>query len=264
MRRQGAAERAGRLAASTQEFVENASHELRTPITIARGHAQLLRTTAVGRQAAADVEVVLEELERLSRISDRLLILAAAEQPSFLALAPVDLHTLVARSVDRWRVPATSRRWLVDLAVDGTLPADEERLGSAIDALLENAVKYTEEDAVICVSARAAGETAAIDVWDNGVGISPEELPRIFDRFYRGNGNGNGHGNGHGGNGNGAGTNGGTGLGLAIVKAIVEAHGGTVAVKSDVGRGTRFSVRLGGFRSRTTATSAIGAPEPAL
>jgi signal transduction histidine kinase len=242
-RRQTALDEVSRLAESERRLVErernlvrDVSHELRTPITVARGHAELIHRNAVG-QTAEDAEVVLDELARLSRIAERLLILAAAEHPEFLRRAPVEVERLIVDTARRWS-PAAPRRWTVDAPVDGVLYADEERLESTLDALVENAVKFTDEGDAIRIEARHDGSVAIIEVSDTGVGIPADQLSRIFDRFSRVD-EGRRRRNG----------SGGTGLGLPIVKAIVEAHGGSVGVRSELGKGTTFSLRIPGFRS---------------
>src|ERR1051325_1726324 len=133
-RHQAATEEVRRLAESERRlrererhFVRNASHELRTPITVARGHAELIRTASEGDEVIKDVEVVLDELKRLSRISERLLIIAAAEHQGLLHLRPVDLGELIATTANRWTATA-DRAWRLSVLADGTMPADQERL----------------------------------------------------------------------------------------------------------------------------------------
>jgi signal transduction histidine kinase len=224
------AESEHRLLERERDFVRDASHELRTPITVARGHAELIREAHQGEQAGRDAEVVLDELSRLSRVSERLLILAAAEHPDFLHREPVVVSEMVESAAKRWAATAP-RRWRVDLASDRVVSVDRQRLAIALDALIENAVKFTEAEDRIAIAARANEGTAVIEVSDTGDGISSEQQERIFDRFARVD---DARGR----------QNGGTGLGLAIVKAIVEAHGGTVSVRSRPGQGATFQISL--------------------
>jgi signal transduction histidine kinase len=236
-----------RLLESQREFVRDASHELHTPITVAQGHAELIRSAAGDRQIAEDAEVVLDELGRLSRMSERLLILAAVDHPEFLVTAPTPAGPLVEATARRWSA-TPGRRWQRDITADGWIQADEERLRMALDALIENAVKYTHEGDTVAIRARGNEDELLIEIADTGVGIPAEDIPRVFERFKRANGNG-------------ARPRGGAGLGLAIVKAVVEGHGGSVSVKSVVGRGSLFRVVLPGYRP-FPATAADTADPP--
>jgi len=228
-RRQAALEELRRVTERERDFVRDASHELRTPITIARGHAELIRAAAESDQIVADAEIVLDELSRLERVAERLLLLAAVEHPGFLRLSLVDVDALVTETGRRWSASAT-RAWRVHADAGGLVYADGERLSYALDALIENAVKFTSNGGAIAIRAWKAGDAAMIEVRDDGPGVAPEQSGRIFERF--------------------AGTRGGggTGLGLPIVKAIVEAHGGSITLHSSVGAGASFRVRLPGFR----------------
>jgi two-component system OmpR family sensor kinase len=243
-RRQAALEEVHRAADRERDFLRDASHQLRTPITIARGHAELIRADCAGRQSVADADVVLDELEKLARISERLLLLAAIEHPDFLRRTPIDFGRLVGGTAQRWSASAR-RRWAIDVRAEGCISADPERLASALDALIENAVKYTNEADTILVSAHSIGGTAVIEVRDTGPGIAPDDVGRIFERFARG----------------GDGSRGGTGLGLPIVKAIVEAHGGSVGVQR-LAEGVVFRVQLPGFRP--TQASPVRIPAAAI
>jgi signal transduction histidine kinase len=227
------AESEHRLVESQREFVRDASHELRTPITVARGHVELIRAASEGRQSAEDAEVVLDELGRLDQISERLLILASAEHPDFLRREPVSMEDLVEESGRRWSVTAP-RRWEVRVEGPGTIEVDRQRIRFALDALVENAVKFTSEGERVAIVGRGYDGQAILEVSDEGEGIPQDQLERIFDRFARVD-------DGR------ARRSGGTGLGLAIVKAIAEAHGGSVSVQSAPGRGATFRMAIPGF-----------------
>jgi two-component system, OmpR family, sensor kinase len=224
-RRADAMDDVRRAAARERDFVRDASHLLRTPITVARGHAELLVAGTDG-QERRDGEVVVGELERLSRIAGHLLVLASSEAPRPAGLAPVDVGALLRGTVRRW-AGAADRDWRCEVAVDGVLPGDEERLVLALDALVENAVRATGAGDRIAVRGRADGATAVLEVADAGTGIAPDLLPRVFERFA-------------------SGANG-TGLGLAIVRAVAEAHGGSVDLVSAPGEGTTARLRLPGL-----------------
>jgi len=218
-----------RLLATQRRFLQDASHQLRTPITIALGHAELLARGLTSRQEGHDIQVVLGELNRLRRIAERLLVIAAAEGPEFLHLEPVALDSFTMEILRRWR-PTANRSWQVGRLDQATVQADRERLGLAVDALLENAVRHTGDGDVIKLSVLAAraGGPARMIVADDGQGIPAELLPHIFDRFRSGD---SGHPRG-------------TGLGLALVRAVARAHGGDVLVRSRPNRGSEFELLL--------------------
>jgi signal transduction histidine kinase len=220
-----------RLLANHRRFLQDASHQLRTPITIAMGHAELLARGLVGRQEGHDIQVVLGELNRLRRIAERLLVITAAQGPEFLHLEPVALDTFTMEILRRWR-PTVDRRWQLGKLDQATVEADRERLGLAIDALLENAVRHTGDGDVIKLSVVAVGYGMPVRmiVADTGQGIPAELLPHIFDRFRSGD---SGHPRG-------------TGLGLALVQAVARAHGGDVVVRSRPGQGSEFEMLLPG------------------
>jgi signal transduction histidine kinase len=224
-----------RLLANQRRFLQDASHQLRTPITIALGHAELLGSIVTGEQEAHDVEVILGELNRLRHISERLLVIAAADDPEFLRLEPVALDRLTMEIIRRWR-PTATRQWRVGQLDGVSVFADAERLGLAVDALLENAVRHTGSGDVIKLSVVKgwAGEPVRMIVADSGSGIPGDRLDRIFERFSTGN----------------DGTSRGTGLGLALVRAVARAHGGEVRVRSTVGEGSEFELLLPGVPSR--------------
>jgi signal transduction histidine kinase len=218
-----------RLLEGQRRFVQDASHELRTPITIAMGHADLLAREIRDPELAEDAGIVVDELLRLRRLADRLLLLASSADPDFLTTSPTEVHPLLAEARARWA--PSERRFVVERGNAAVALADPERLGTALDALIENAVKQTEPGDEIRLGARREGGRVAVWVADSGPGIAPEQLEAIFDRFARldvGRSR----------------DRGGVGLGLAIVKAIAEAHGGSVRVRSALGRGSVFEVLL--------------------
>jgi signal transduction histidine kinase len=236
-RRQAALDKAERHARGEhvmlerqRDFVRDASHELRTPITVARGHLDLVRSLVGEPQALDDLDVVRDELERLAVLSERLLLLAAADHPEFLSIREVDVGALLAETVRRWH-PAADRAWSLEVGQDAVVEADPDRLAVAIDAVIENALDATEPGDRIRVGSRAKDESIVIEVADTGVGIAPGALERVFERFARADADR-------------ARASGGTGLGLAIVRSIAEAHGGTVRIDSEPGVGTSVSIRL--------------------
>jgi signal transduction histidine kinase len=217
------------LLEQQRQFLQDASHELGTPITIALGHAELIEHSAGDTAIAADARVTVDELLRMRRLTSRLLLLASTDGPSFLNLAPVDGADLMIETLQRWsHVP---RHWSLGMLGPGTVHADCDRLTLALDALIENAVEHTDPGGDIELSVRCEGDEIAFVMADSGPGIPDADMGRIFSRFSRID----------------AGrsrTVGGFGLGLAIVKAIAEAHHGSVRVQSTVGKGSVFELRL--------------------
>jgi signal transduction histidine kinase len=218
-----------RLLERERRFVQDASHELRTPITVALGHAELIQRQATDPTVAQDAAVIADELMRLRRLVDGLLLLAGTEDPQLLHQRPVDVEVIVVEALRRWA--ATPRKWLLGGADEAIVLADTDRLAVAFDALIENAVQHTPELGTIEVGVRRRDGLAQVSFRDTGTGIPEEDLDRIFDRFARADPGRSRH-------------TGGFGLGLSIVRTIVEAHGGTIHVSSRVGVGTTFLVEL--------------------
>jgi signal transduction histidine kinase len=211
-----------------RRFIQNASHELRTPITVAIGHAELLQRATDPATMASDARVVVEELMRLRRLSERLLLLASAEHPDFLHKRPVEIEPVLVEALHRWS--PTPRQWRLGATDEALVEADADRLALAIDALVENAVKHTTPEDWIELSVRR-NHGVEITVADSGTGIPPEELEHIFERFARASSSRQRDKEG-------------LGLGLSIVKTIAEAHGGTLRVRSEVGKGSEFEMVL--------------------
>jgi signal transduction histidine kinase len=200
-------------------------------VTIARGHLELVRWD---EPHSRELAVALDELGRIDRIISRLLLLAKAERPDFVVGRELDVEPFLEDVFLRWSDVAP-RVWRLGPLVRGTVWADEEALRIALDALLENAVKYTEPHELVEVRAFAAERQLVLEVADCGRGVQPEALGRIFERFARADD---------------ARTRdlGGAGLGLAIVHALIRAHGGSCDASAQVPRGTVFTIRLPGFR----------------
>jgi two-component system OmpR family sensor kinase len=222
-------EKNARLLDAQRRFLQDASHHLRTPITIALTHAELLAQEVTGEQELRDIQMVIGEMTRLRRLSERLLVIAGSEDPDFLRSEPVALDEFALEVIERWQ-PTAQRRWKLGRLDAATVMADQERLGLAVDALLENAVKFTSADEIIELSVviDPVG-VGRLGVSDTGSGIPAEELPRVFDRFRTGNGDRRVRG---------------TGLGLALVRAVAGAHGGSVTVHSTLGKGSDFAILL--------------------
>ncbi|MHB1468010.1 MAG: sensor histidine kinase [Solirubrobacteraceae bacterium] len=218
-------------------FVAAVSHELRTPLTSIRGYLELVREGEVGELTAEQEEflaIVDRNADRLLRVIGDLLAIAQADSGRLsLELREVDLWTLVTDAVEAV-TPAVEAKGISLRHRAGAVPSlvgDPHRLGQVLDNLLSNAVKFTPAGGVVEVRTSIQGRAALLEVADTGMGMSPGEQARLFERFYR--------------------TSAaneqaipGTGLGLAIVKAIVESHGGQITVESREGQGTTFRVCL--------------------
>jgi signal transduction histidine kinase len=219
-----------------ERFLQDASHELRTPVTIARGHLELYRR-APGH--SSELDVALDELQRMEHILERLLLLAKAGEPDAVSREPIDLETFLEDVFMRWSEVAP-RVWQLGTLATGTLVADPEALRIALDALLENAVKHTEPtDGIEVRSSADGGGEVVIVVADEGSGIPADALDRIWERFGRADLARTR-------------TDGGVGLGLTIVDAIARAHGGRCTVETSQ-HGSSFVLRLPGFTADRAA-----------
>lgn len=216
-----------------REFVQNASHELRTPITVALAHSELAQRTALP-ESASDLAVVVDELERLRRLADRLLTLATAQNAGSDESTPISLAGFLERTLRRWQ--AIPRCWNMSVLDDVEVCVDEQRMAVAVDALVENAVRFTSEGDQIQLSVQRTGAEAVLTVADSGSGIPEGQRSSMFERFRRGDvqpserGVSDDAGN--------------FGLGLAIVRAVADANGGRVMAGSSHLGGAALSVCL--------------------
>ena len=243
-----------RLERVRRDFVTNVSHELRTPITAIRLLAETLQKGAIeDREVAAGfIQRIALEVGHMGQMVEELLELSRIESGQRpLNLAPVPLTDLV-ETIDRLRPLAEERR--LDLSVvvaPGTPPllGDASRLGQVLRNLVHNAIKFTQPEGRITVTAKPldGGGWVEITVQDTGVGIRPEDLPRIFERFWKADSSRQRDGEG-------------TGLGLAIARHVVEAHGGQIRVESEPRRGTTFIVQLPAATAAVAATPDDASP----
>ena len=213
--------------AAQRQFVDDAGHELRTPITVIRGHLELMGEDPDERSAT--VALVTDELDRMTRIVDDLLVLAKYEQPDFVIAHPLDLGELT-RELAMKGATLSERVWTVEEVADVVITADHDRLTQAMMNLMRNAIEHTPLTAELAIGSRLEGPEARIWVQDTGPGIPADEQERIFTRFARGSG--------------GRRPAAGAGLGLAIVRSIAEAHHGRVEVHSQPGEGSVFTLVL--------------------
>lgn len=228
----------GRLESAFQHisrFTADASHELRTPLTALRGE---LEATAqypqLPREARETIGSALEETERLSKIVQGLLAVSRLDAgEAEMERVALDLSELAASTAEQMRLLAEDKN--ISLSCNAPEPVmvegDLARLKQVVVNLLDNAINYTASGGIVRLMVRAAGDRAILEVEDNGVGISKDALPHIFERFYRVDKARSRQ-------------MGGAGLGLSIVQAICAAHGGEILVDSTEGHGSRFTVRL--------------------
>jgi heavy metal sensor kinase len=220
---------------SQQRFIADASHEMRTPLTVLRGELEVAlrheRSTADYRET---LESCREEIDRLSRLADNLLALARLDSGARLELREsLDLGTLARETAER--MSPRARELGVQLRVEATLAlsiaGDRLALERALENLLENALRHTPRGEWVGIRVSQEGRLGVVEISDRGPGIAEEHRGRIFDRFYRVELSRSRD-------------RGGAGLGLAIVKSLIVAHGGTVEVRSQIGQGSTFIVRL--------------------
>jgi signal transduction histidine kinase len=224
-------ERLENLFTSQQRFLADVSHELRTPLTVIKGSADLIRKLGPDEES---LDSIKDEADRLTRMVGDLLLLAQAESGKLpLTLAPVALDVLITDVLQEMRVLAGDKVRLKLTEID-QLPVtgDRDRLKQVFINLVSNAIQYTPTGGDVYLSLSRSGEMARFIVRDTGPGIPAKDLPRIFDRFYRGEKSRT------------RSKTGGFGLGLSIAHFIAEAHGGRIEVDSQEGRGTTFAVYL--------------------
>lgn len=208
-----------------RRFIDDAGHELRTPITVIRGHLDLMSDDPEDRRRT--MELVSDELDRMSRMVNDLLTLARTEHPDFLHLRTTDLDELTLRMFENARGLAP-RDWRLEGTADGRAIVDEQRLMQAVLQLAANAARHTEDGQAIAMGSGILDGHLRFWVHDSGLGVPHAERDRIFERFYRSPSRRH--------------PADGAGLGLAIVKAIAEAHGGHVELDSQPGHGATFAV----------------------
>ena len=220
-----------------RNFINDAGHELRTPITIIRGHLELMDENIDPQCQGETVELVIDELDRMTRLVEDLVVLAKAERPDFLQIETIELSSFVAELFGKLQTLG-ERNWHLDNQIpSGKMTGDRQRITQAIVNLAINAVQHTEIDSLIVFGAKLegdppkeAGAANRVKFWirDTGNGIPASEQERIFDRFARAK--------------NSRRRSSGSGLGLSIVKAVVEAHGGAINLQSKLGIGSTFTL----------------------
>ncbi len=225
------------LDKSRREFVANVSHEMRTPLTSIKGACE---TILADEGMNADMRsfflnMAVEECDRMTRIVSDLLVLSRLDNKrTQWSIDKFDTDKMLSHIIEVMRVDAEAHSHTLTYDAKGELPhvtADKERIEQVLINILSNAIKYTPDGGSVTLSARALDSQIQIDVRDTGIGIPEEDLPHLFERFYRVEKSRTSE-------------TGGTGLGLAIAKEIVEAHGGSISVASELGKGSVITVVL--------------------
>ncbi|ADW67594.1 sensor histidine kinase [Granulicella tundricola] len=217
-----------------RRFSADVSHELRTPLTIMRGELeQVLLDTEVDSATRVSVFSALDEISRMSKIVESLLAIARLDSGAdSINTLPTDVSELCRWTVEQMHLLAEEKNIGLEIETRPLMVmADSSRIKQVMVNLIDNAIKYTTDGGKIIVTTAATGKMASIEIRDTGIGIPPEALPHVFDRFYRVDKVR-------------ARISGGTGLGLSIVKAICHAHGGNITVTSKDGEGTTMRVML--------------------
>ena len=230
-------ERLERAFVRQRDFISDASHELRTPLAVLRAQVELLDRETDERARTEDTRLLLRRLDEMDRLVDDMLTLASAEAGRLVQPRPIELEDFFEDV--RRDLPLFGERDFHVEPVDGVLEADPDRLTQVLRNLVRNAVAHTEPGGRVTVSARVRDRWLAIAVSDDGPGIPPEHLERVFERFHRVDESR-------------AREHGGTGLGLAIARAIIEAHGGRIRAESRAGAGTTITLELPDYQPAAT------------
>ena len=217
-----------------RDFVSDASHELRSPLTVLRGRIEQLADHSEDREAVeAEADELMREVRRMERLTDDMLTLAKAERGGLVQTRRVPIDGFI-EDLRRDLPLLGSRHYNVDSTLHGELEADPDRLAQVLRNLVTNAVRHTGSDGHIDISIGSENGAAVFAVADDGTGIEPDQLSRVFDRFHRTD-----EGRSR--------AEGGSGLGLAIARAIVEAHGGTISAVSMPGQGATIRFWIPGY-----------------
>lgn len=226
-----------KLEQMRKDFVANVSHELKTPITSIKGFSETLLDGAMeNKQTLNDfLNIILTESDRLQSLIQELLDLSKIEKQGFsLSIQQVDLAEVLEDVVAIMKGKAAEKEIVLEYKREDKpvyIEGDVHRLKQVFINIISNAISYTPNQGVVHISLANTGSTVLTEIRDTGIGIEASEIPRIFERFYRVDKARSRN-------------SGGTGLGLAIVKHLVEAHKGTISVKSEVGKGTSFIIEL--------------------
>jgi signal transduction histidine kinase len=219
-------------------FIANISHELRTPLTHIKGYVELLLSGAMGElndQQGSSMQVVRRSTDRLEQQIEDLIRFSLADRGEFtIRMGPINLDKLADLVISRSCIKAKERKVFLESQIEAGIPhvrGDEEKLSWAILQLLDNAIKFTPASGRVTLRARALDNSVEISIADTGIGIPADRVPEIFEPFHQLDGSATRR-------------YGGTGLGLALVRQIIDAHGTSIRVHSEVGQGTCFHFLL--------------------
>lgn len=231
-----------RVFATQRRFLDDTSHELRTPLTVIRGHVELLELDNTPAAREETTRLILDEVDRLTRMVDDLFLLAQADHPHFVRKERIGVPEFMTE-LGRKLSPLARLRLTVDVPAGLSINADAHRLTQAVMQLVANALKYAGRDPAIDLGAEVNGDDLVLSVTDDGPGIPPQQALEVFERGRRGA----------------KGTTRGAGFGLAIVRTIAEAHGGTARLAPGTAVGARFELAIPlNTRHRSSRTAAIG------
>lgn len=219
-------ERIQRSFATQRQFLDDASHELRSPMTVIRGHVELLELEEDPAERHAMVDVITDEIDRMNRIVEDLLLLARSERPGFLTFERIEIGDLV-EDVHRRASVLCSRQWILDRRPRGVLVADRQLVTQALVQYAQNVCEHTPEGSTARIGAHLENGSVCLYIDDDGPGVPADQAGRVFGRFVKGSSRPEG-----------------SGLGLSIVAAIAEAHGGQARLGVKPGRGARFEIFL--------------------
>lgn len=220
-----------RVFESQKNFIADASHDLRGPLTVIRGNLDLLKRNLSDQDRQESLRTMEIETDRMGELVNDLLLLAEVESEQIERQGMVSLREILLTGLKQAQRMEGNRKVVIGQQEELSIRGDVYRLSQLLGNLIDNAIKYTPEGGTITLSLFRDGDWARMEVADTGIGIAPEHLPHVFDRFYRVD---KARTRGRGG----------SGLGLAIVRGITEQHGGKVTVTSDSGKGSTFTVWL--------------------
>lgn len=219
-----------------QQFVADASHELRTPLAVLQAHTELLlrHPDHTIEQDSREIATILKEIQRMKKLVNGLLMLSQSDADKVeLQMKPVRMDLLVEQLAKQFSLLASQKKIALDWKVQAgaTVHGDEERLQQLLVIVFDNAIKYTPDNGYIHIACQRSGGEVTVLVKDSGIGVAPEELPKLFERFYRGDKVRRR-------------TDGGTGLGLSIAQWIVGRHQGRIHARSEIGQGMAITIAL--------------------